>query len=323
MFTAMNDDAATAPDFDFQRYVDRKKRGVYGGEEAARYAYSADIAMLRTFRRLRPVELAAAATVRAYKEALKNQYLGMTIKVGPRQFPRIHQIAEECASVLGVPVPTLYVANNPFLNAYTFGTDEDAMIVLHSALIDHFEEDELRFVIGHETGHIQNKHVVYGTVLQMMKSTAAVFLKWIVPPAEMALHAWFRRAEITCDRAGLLCTRDLAVGGRALAKLACGSQKLYEQLDIETYLEQFQEGQGGVGRLAEAFASHPFLPKRIEALRTFSRSEIYRSCAGLGEGGLPMEEVDRLTSEIIQIMPTKGDKNDQAGKGKKGGERVR
>lgn len=288
-------------DFDFTRYVDERRGRAWGGPRGARYAYSADMAMLQAFRRMRPVELAAAATVRMYKDVLKNRYLGTTARVGPRQFPRMHGLVQECADALGVPAPTVYVANSPVMNAYTYGTDEDSFIVIHSALIDHFEEDELKFVIGHETGHIQNKHVVYGTVLHLMKSTAAVFLKWIVPPAEMALQAWFRRAEITCDRAGLLCCRDSAAATRSFLKLACGSRKLYDELDLDSYLEQLEEANRSYGRFLEAFASHPYLPKRIEALRVFENSELYRQALGLDGGGLSMEEVDRRTTDIIRI----------------------
>lgn len=259
--------------------------------------------MLATFKRVKPVEMAAAAIVRMYKDGFfKNQLLGTMIKVTPRQFPHIYRIAEECAEVLDVPVPQIFVANSPVLNAYTFGTDEEAFIVVHSSLIDHYDHDELKFVIGHETGHIQNKHVVYNTVLLLLKNTAVAMLRFILPPVEVALNAWYRRAEITCDRAGLLCIGDLETGSRALLKLACGSTKLYDDLDVEAYLEQFEEGRDGVGRFTELFASHPFLTKRIHALRTFAKSDVYRQAMGFGDGGMSMEEVDRETSEIIQIV---------------------
>lgn len=288
-------------DFDFSRYVGQRRGRTWNDAGGARYAYSADIAMLHTFRRLRPVELAAAATVRMYKDVLKNRYLGTTTRLGPRQFPRLYRLVEECADALGVATPTVYVANNPVMNAYTYGTDEDSFIVVHSALIDHLDEDELKFVIGHETGHIQNKHVVYGTVLHLMKTTAAVFLRWVVPPAEVALQAWFRRAEITCDRAGLLCCKDPEAATRSFLKLACGSQKLYDELDADSYVEQLQEANRSYGRFLEAFASHPYIPKRIEALRVFAQSALFREEAAAGEGGLSMEEVDSRTSDIIRI----------------------
>ena len=288
-------------DFDFSRYVEGRRRKVWGGEGAARYAYAADVAMLQTFKRLRPVELAAASVVRTYKDVLKNQYLGTSTRVGPRQVPHIYGLVQECAEALGVPVPAVYVVNNPYINAYTFGTDEDAFIVLHSALIDHFEDEELKFVIGHETGHIQNKHVVYATVLHLMTNTMGIFIKWLLPPAQVALHAWYRRAEITCDRAGLLCCKDSNAAIRGFLKLASGAQKLYGELDPDAFLEQLEEGREGVGRFTEAFSSHPYVPKRIQALKVFEQSAMYRQAVGLGDDGLAMEDVDRRTSEIIQI----------------------
>jgi len=301
---------------DFNGYVERKKMEAFGGEIGARYAYAPDLAMLRTLRGVRPLELAATSVVRAQKDLFRNQLLGTATKVGPRQFRSIHRIAVDCADQLGVPVPDVYVTNNPFLNAYTFGTDDESFIVVHSALVDHYDETELRFVIGHETGHVQNKHVVFGTVLQAMKSAAgATILKLLLPPLEVALFAWYRRAEITCDRAGLLCNRDLVAACRSFAKLACGSKKLYEEIDVEAYLEQLEEGRTGVGRYLEAMASHPYLPKRIEALRVFSKSQLYLEAIGDPEAdrGLSMEDVDRRTAAVLGNAPVPGDDPANAG----------
>lgn len=289
-------------DFSFSRFVETKEKGSFGRDEATRYAYSADVTMLKGFQKVRPVELAAAATVRTFKKMMKNQLLGTMVKVSPRQFPSIYKIAEHCAQTLTVPVPQVYIANSPVINAYTFGTDEESFIVLHSALIDHFNEDELKFVIGHETGHIQNKHVVYGTALRVLTQTAGIFLAWIVQPAVLALSAWSRRAEITCDRAGLLCCGSLDAACNSFLKLATGSHKLYAEMSFDAYMEQFEEGQSGAGRIQEAFASHPYIPKRAKALQVFADSALYREAMGFGRGGLDMEDVDEKTSEIIQIV---------------------
>lgn len=295
-----------ARDFSFARYV-AKREGAGDEYRPTEYAYSGDLAMLRTFRQMKTVESAAASAVRGYKQFLRNQYLGTTVRVGPRQLPRIHRVAERCAEKLGVPTPTVYVANSPHVNAFTFGTDDDAFIVLHSALVDHFDESELMFVIGHETGHIQNRHVVYGTVLQLMKASAAVLLQWILPPVEVALATWYRRAEITCDRAGLLCVGDISVGTRALMKVASGARTLYDELDVDAYLEQYEDGRQGLGRITEAFATHPYLPKRVHALRVFAESALYRDSVGLGKDGLGMAEVDRRTGDILQILGAEPD----------------
>lgn len=295
-------------DLNFEAFIERKRTGSWGRDEGVRYAYAADVAMLRSFSRLRPVELAAASVVRTSHEWMRSELLGSTVKVGPNQFQSIYKIVQHCAEVLTVPTPTVYIRNSPVPNAYTYGTEEDSFIVIHSALVDHFDEAELKFVIGHEVGHIQNKHVVYNTALMILTQGAAVFLAWIVQPALVALRQWFRRAEITCDRAGLLCAQDLEAASRSFMKLAVGSHKLYPEMNVDVFLEQFEEGQNSIGRLGEVFASHPYLPKRIHALRVFAESDLYRSAIGLGVGGLDMEEVDRQTSDIIQITQSKAEK---------------
>jgi Zn-dependent protease with chaperone function len=293
-------------EFSFARFVETEKTGGFGRDDAARYAYSADISMMRSFSRMRPVEYAAAALVRTNKELLRGQLLGQGVKVGPKQFARIHAIATDCAKILSVPVPQLYVVNSPVVNAYTFGTEEQSFIVLHSALVDNLSESELRFVIGHETGHIQNKHVVYGTVLILLTTAAQAIIGVFVEPALMPLRAWFRRAEITCDRAGLLCSKDLDAGVSSFMKLAIGSSRLFAEMDVETYVEQLEEGRASIGRYLEAFATHPYLPKRIAALRTFAESELYRTSQGQG-GGLSIDEVDVRTSQIIRIDGNPGE----------------
>jgi Zn-dependent protease with chaperone function len=173
--------------------------------------------------------------------------------------------------------------------------------MVHSALIDHMTDDELLSVIGHECGHIHNSHVVYLTALHYLTRMAAQYVRWLAAPAMLALSGWSRRAEVTCDRAGLLCAGSLDASTRALTKLALGSRKLYDELNVEAFLEQHEEGGDGIGRFAEINASHPWLPKRVLALRAFAGSELYRKHAGLGDGGDTMEAVDEKVHEIIKI----------------------
>ena len=287
-------------DFSFTQFVTDERAGRPGRSDAARYAYSADVAMMRSFSRMSAVEHAASALVRTNKELLRGQLLGQGVKVGPRQFPSIYKIAEHCAKTLSVPVPQIYVMNSPVVNAYTFGTEDQSFIVLHSALVDSLSPSELTFVIGHETGHIQNKHVVYGTVLILLTQMASAFAGFFVEPVLLPLRAWFRRAEITCDRAGLLCSKDVEAGTKSFMKLAIGSSRLFAEMDVDAYVEQLEESRATIGRYLEAFATHPYLPKRIAALRAFAESEIYRASIGQA-GGASIDDVDVKTSDIIRI----------------------
>jgi Zn-dependent protease with chaperone function len=190
--------------------------------------------------------------------------------------------------------------NSPHLNAATYGTNEESFIMVHSALIDHYSDEELLTVIGHECGHIHNSHVVYLTALHYLTRMAGVFVQWFTEPALIALRAWSRRAEITCDRAGMLCSKNDQVSARALTKLVLGSRKLYEEFNIEAFLDQYEEGKDGIGRYMEVFATHPWLPKRVLAMRVFAESELYRKAAGLGTTGLSMKDVDDKVQQLLK-----------------------
>jgi Zn-dependent protease with chaperone function len=268
----------TQVDLDFAAYI-RQRKGTEQSREhgGAVYAYPGDQKVLSTLGKITPVKLAVEATVRLWQNVAKGQLLGSSVKVTERQFAEIQQITVDCARRLQIAVPTVYIAPEVGdLNAHTLGTTDDAYIVLNGVLVDHLEPDELRFVIGHECGHIQNNHVVYTTALYYLMFSANVFVRWIVQPAVLALQSWARRAEITCDRAGLLCCGETKLAEQALVKLALGSQKLAHRVDVEEYLKQLEESQQGVGRMLELTQAHPYLPKRVAALRYFAQTHYYQ-----------------------------------------------
>lgn len=304
MTSASTEGARQKLDLDFAGFVEKRKGGRAGGKEGegVAYAYDSDKKTRATFDKLKPVELAVSAAVRLFQSVGRNELLGHAVKVGPNQFPRIHNIVKHCAETLGIAAPVLYIVNSPIVNAATYGTNDDSFIIVHSALIDQMDHDELTSVIGHECGHVHNSHVVYLTALHYLTRMASQYVRWIAGPAMVALAGWSRRAEVTCDRAGLLCAKSLDASTRALTRLALGSQKLYSELNVEAFLDQHREGADGIGRFAEMTATHPWLPKRILALRAFADSSLYRGHAGLAGAGLTMEEVDQQVHDVIKIV---------------------
>jgi len=294
---------ADAPALDFNAYVTRKRAERAGGAATGEHDYSfvLDRQSRATVESARPIQLAVASTVRLWKQVWRGQLLGSAVKVSDRQFPRIHGITRECSEQLGISVPQVYIVNNPHLNAGTFGTDEESFILVHSALVDHYSDEELRTVIGHECGHIHNSHVVYLTTLHYLKTIAAAFIPWIVYPEMIPLNELSRRAEITCDRAGMLCSKNEQVAARALTKLVLGSRKLYDEFNLDAFLEQYEEAKESVGRYMEARATHPFLPKRVLAMRVFAQSELYKKTANVSPAnGLSMTEVDDRVKALLK-----------------------
>jgi Zn-dependent protease with chaperone function len=294
---------AHTPELDFSGFVARRRKETENRRshtERRDYAYVVDQKMREQFERMKPVELAVAAALRTFGRVVKGQLLGSSVRVSERQFPRMHSLVASCANTLSIPIPAVYIVNQPTLNAATFGTDDEAFIMVHSALVDHFNDEELLTVIGHECGHIHNRHVVYLTTLHILTNVLGVVAQWAAVPATLALRAWLRRAEITCDRAGMLCGKSEPIAARALTKLALGSKRLYEEFNLEAFLEQHEENKENIGRYMEVFATHPWLPKRVLAMRAFSESTLFREAVGLGAGGISMNEVDERVSALLK-----------------------
>jgi Zn-dependent protease with chaperone function len=294
---------AQAPRLDFESFVARKKaQRAGGGTETTghEYTYTFDRQSRVAFENAKPVALAVEASVRLFKQVGKHQLLGHAVKVSDRQFPRIYRITKQASDTLQITMPQVFIVNQPTFNAGTLGTNEDSFIMVHSALVDQYSDEELLTVIGHECGHIHNSHVAYLTALHYLTYMAGMFLPWILQPALVALRTWSRRAEITCDRAGMLVAKDQQAAERAITKLAVGSRKLYEEFNLDAFLEQHEEGSQGIGRYMEVFATHPWLPKRVLAMRVFGDSQLYRKAIGAAATGLTMSEVDSRVASLLK-----------------------
>ncbi len=292
----------TGIDFDFARYI-AYRRGVVQmrARDGAAYAYAGEHKVRRALTTARPVSMAIEATTRMWKKAARNELLGTSVKVTDQQFPRAYQAAVTASKALNLEQPAVYVAPaSSKIQAQVLGTNDDAYIVLNAGLLDRLSDAELVSTLGNELGHIQNNQVVYSTALFYLTHEAVMFVRWIVQPAIMTLQAWSRRAEITCDRAALLCTRDLDVTVTALVKLSLGTD---QELNIAEYLKQLPETKKGVGKYAELFRSHPYLPKRVEALRRFEESSFYRKfTGGKTDDALTTEELDTQVAAILKVF---------------------
>ncbi len=295
----------TQIDFDFARYI-AKRRGMM--EQRARdggvYAYSGERKVRRTLNAARPVVMALEATTRLWKNVAKTELLGTSVQVTDQQFPRVFESTQKAGHALRIKPPAVYIApGSSSIKASALGTNGDSYIVINSKLLEYLDDDELLALIGHELGHIQNNHVLYATALHYLNNSAAMFVRWAVQPAIMTLQAWSRRAEVTCDRAALLCTRSLDTTLAALVKIALGLEG-DDQVNIGAYLEELPNTKkGGVGRYAELFRSHPYLPKRVQALRVFAKSALYKTALGENaDGALSADEVDSQVAEILSVF---------------------
>jgi Zn-dependent protease with chaperone function len=292
-----------AVDLSFSRYVAAHKGAARARvREAAIYAYGGDLRVRSNLDKLRPVTLALDAAARLWVSD-KGRLLQGAIQAGERQFPLVFAQVARCAEVLGIPAPPVYlVAEASLPGMRTFGSREEASILVPAALADQLAEAELLFALGRECGRVQSGHVVYLTALHFLAQAGNPVLRFGAQPAVLALGAWARRAHLTADRAGLLCGRDLGAAGSALVKLAVGSAG--EAAQSAEYLRILGEAGDDMARLHQGLAAERDLAARIGALRLFAQTAYYLGGAG-GEphpGALSREECDIKVADLLAVL---------------------
>lgn len=290
-------------DFDFARWIAARRSSMdQQVRDGVAYAFTGEIKFRRTLAAARPVTIAIEATTRLWKDAARAELLGSAVKVSSSQYPRVYAAARAAAQNLRVTLPTLFAVSSNAFKVKALGTEDSPYLVVNMGLAEQLSEDDLVFALGHELGHIQNGHILYNTALHYLSNSAAFFVRWAVQPAIMTLQAWSRRAMVTCDRAGLLAVRDPDKAIHSLVKLAMGTAN-DSSFSVEEYLKDLPTAKGGVGRYTELFRSHPYVPKRVNALRTFAESAYYAVVTGADPTGKPSApEVDERVARIISVL---------------------
>lgn len=290
------------------------------------YSFSLDQTLQKQISSIGPIR-ALTQTIVSFAVPIQKQMQQMqSIAVSPCQYPQIYAIGEECAHRLGIGIPQIFICSALEGYACTIATDDvTPMIILSSGIVERLELEELQFVIGHECGHIHNLHGVYNTAVQLMTNAlirvvleqfVATGLPNLLDAAEKIIHGgimlfllrWSRCAEITCDRAGLICCGDLATANSALAKLIIGGGDRLKNINIQEFINQIRTVQSTPVRLLELTSTHPLLPRRMEALNLFTECDTFYSWRQELRSPKILRnqvETDRLCEQIVNIMNKK------------------
>lgn len=266
----------------------RGKRRAFPGISPLAWQHPSDLEALEALRRVPALDQALKfVSANLYEKAFLVESVGSRVRLGPKQAPRIWNLFREAADILDMPkLPQVYLATSNSANAYAFGMKEYT-ITIHSALVDMMTEEELMSVIGHELSHIKCEHMLYRSLAIMITRLGGGFLgigRLALFPLELALLAWARRAELTCDRAALLVVQDSDVVARALAKLAGMSSKRVEELDMQEIYRQADEYEKtfddqivtkAFKYLGAAFSTHPVPVWRAKVIHEWSKSRQY------------------------------------------------
>jgi Zn-dependent protease with chaperone function len=242
-----------------------------------------------------------------YERALRAASLGSAVRLGQEQLPGIWVLHRQVFNTLDIEkVPDLYLTQFPIANAFTLGTDRP-IVVLNSELVRILDDDGRRVVLAHEAAHIHSDHVLYRTALLILLRLGdavrlPLFAGLPLLAIRLALLEWSRAAELSCDRAAALVTRDPQAVCRALMVIAAGEAA--DELNLDAFIAQgmdYSERGTGLERLTRLLQqlqiTHPMPVRRVRMLLDWVREGDYdRMARGdylrLGEEPSAREEAD-------------------------------
>jgi Zn-dependent protease with chaperone function len=287
-----------------QATVPGRRRVVLTGISSRAWEHPADRGALTALRELRGFDELLKSLFGMWSDrAWRLEYLSGAIRADHRQHPRVHRIFAEAAASLDIAeLPELYIEFSPMLNASCVGMSKP-FIAVTSRTVELFDDDELRYVLGHELGHMVSGHAVYRTMMIILTNIARN-IAWL-PIGTLAIRAimvglmeWWRKAELSGDRAGLLAGQDPAAALRAHMKLAGGGD--LSEIDTATFLVQAAE-YDRTGDIRESLLklmmllgrTHPFPVARAAELRRWTDSGAYQRILA---GDYPRRDDDRTAS---------------------------
>jgi Zn-dependent protease with chaperone function len=293
----MSDNAGT------ERLPGRNRRR-FPGISSRAYEHPSDRSALVALRKLSGFDSVFKALSGLVTErSLRLLFLANSVRVNDEQFAHLNSMLRDACYILDLEkVPPMYVSQDPNPNAMCIGLDAP-VIVVTTGLVELLDEEEMRAVIGHEVGHALSGHAVYRTILLFL-TNLALKVAWI-PLGNMAIMAivtalreWFRKSELSADRAGLLVGQDLQASMRGLMKLA-GGNHLHE-MNVDSFLAQAEEYESG-GDIRDSVLkimnvlprSHPFTAVRAAELKKWAESREYQR---IMDGHYDRREDDKQTS---------------------------
>ncbi len=220
---------------------------------------------------------------------------GHSLKVQQDLLPDFYALCHEVKEKLHFDEPVdFYITGDSSVNAFSVAAEDEGepnIVNVNSALFSLMSEDELRFVIGHELGHLINKDTRLTRLIQFVfppETAVPVSLQY-----KIRLHN--QLAELVADRYGLMATNNLGVCVTAFFKLASGLDLGKMNVSIDALiadnsqrLEYFLKDKG-ISR-----STHPVNPIRVQALNLFATSKTQK-------------ELNKGMDELISILLKVGD----------------
>ena len=221
-------------------------------------------------------------------------------EVDERSAPEYYGIVRDLAENAGLPMPRVYVIDNPQPNAFATGRNpQNAAVAASTGLLNALSYDEVAGVMAHELAHVQNRDTLTMTLtatlagaISMLGNFAFLFggnrennnnplgfvgvlIAMIVAPiaAMLVQMAISRTREYSADRRGAeICGKPLALAS-ALQKIAGAAHRIHND-DAErnpATAHMFIINPLSGERMDNLFSTHPNTENRIAALQQMAQ----------------------------------------------------
>ena len=222
-------------------------------------------------------------------------------QVAEREAPELYGVVRELTMRAGLPMPKVYIMENPAPNAFATGRNpEHSAVAVTTGILGILSRDELAGVIGHELAHIKNRDILISTVAATIAgaisyithmatwglmfgggrrndedrnpfgSAIAIAVMILAPIAAMLIQmAISRSREYTADESGaVICGNPLSLAG-ALKKLHAASRRIPMNANPATAHMFIVSPLSGGGMLS-LFSTHPPIEERVARLEAMA-----------------------------------------------------
>lgn len=247
-------------------------------------------------------KIIAEANYEPEENIWKNILEGHSFKVTEKMSSKLFELFQSVKRKLNYRKPIdFYITNSAELNAFalTRPDENDADIInLNSALVSMFDDDELRFVVGHEIGHLITR---YARVVKL--------INFVFPEAEKMpiilahkIELWQKVSELTADRFGYIASPSVEKCVSGFFKMASGLNTDRIDFDYKAYIADNEKILEYFSQNRNIF-THPVNPLRIKAITLFSESNLYEDFTNEKEF-TPDDKLNAEMDKLIAILQT-------------------
>ena len=231
----------------------------------------------------------------------------LTVRAIPadkRRYFNFYTVTENLAISSGLPMPKLYVIEDPSPNAFATGRDDKhAIVCATTGLLEILDRSELEGVIGHELSHIKNYDMLVMSIVSVLVGTIALISDWVIRRiwwgrngreernnvnpifyilfivsliltplvATLIQLSISRKREFLADASSALLTRNPKGLIAALQKLNDYNRPLASATNSTAHLfivNPLKQSKSLMSKFSNLFSTHPPIEERIKILRS-------------------------------------------------------